>query len=252
MPEQIEDKPAGLPGGGRPAAVRLSFQSQENKYLIFRRLSKLVKRILNFLPFHEAPEASGRPGSEEEQRARLPGAAAAPSVSVPRPSTLGSPGCRCQSARSPSPDSRPSCLFRVQVTLMLPRGTRALDMSTQATAGTAQEAKGRRVPLAASRALGTRAGVLISCDRTLSDWLCPPAISARPPSAARSSAPPRVPAGNRGTEGPAHHPPVRGPPLCPALPRTSGNHALPARPGQRGRRWAGSRALGKERRALPW
>lgn len=73
---------------------------------------------------------------------------------------------------------------------MLPQRTRALHMSTQATAGTAQEAEACRVPLAASLALGGLAGVLISYDRTLSEWLCLPAISARQSAAALSSAPP--------------------------------------------------------------
>lgn len=105
-------------------------------------------------------------------------------------------------------------------------------MSTQVTAGAAQEAKACRVPLAASLALRTLAGVLISYDRTLPELLCLPAISAPPSSAALSPALPRVPPRNSGTVGPDHHRPVRGPPLCPAtVPRTSMHICEPCTPG---------------------
>lgn len=133
----------------------------------------------------------------------------------------------------------PSARCWVQVILILPGGTRASDMSTQATTGAAQEARVCRVPPAASLALGTLAGVLVSCDWTLPELRCLPAISAPPSSAALSPAVPRVPPRNSGTTGPDHHRPVRGRPLCPALPRTSGSHALPVQPGQRGSRFQG-------------
>lgn len=76
------DQPAGPQGGGRPAS--LPFPSQESRHLLLRRLSKPVKRILNFLP-----PLAGRAGVPSAARAWEPGRSAEVSVTPAGPTGCG-------------------------------------------------------------------------------------------------------------------------------------------------------------------